>query len=66
MRTGQLGRVFDMREKVDDMKKQLAEVEGAHQGMEESVLEVKVEEQDIKPFGAAGAPNRNDEEPDNE
>ena len=48
------------------MKKRLAEVEGAYQGMEESVLEVKVEEQDIKLFGAAGAPNRNNEEPDNE
>ena len=61
-RTGQLGRVLDLREMVTEMKKRLADVEGAYQGMEESVLEVKVEEQDVKPFGAEGAPDGNDKE----
>ena len=61
-RTGTLGRVLDLGEMVTEMKKRLADVEGAYQGMEESVLEVKVEEQDVKPFGTEGAPDRNDEE----
>ena len=59
-RTGTLGRVLDLGEMITEMKKRLADAEGAYQGMEESALEVKVEEQDVKPFGAEGAPDGND------
>ena len=53
-----------MREARAQLEQRLKEIEEAYRAMEEEPLEVKVEEQDVKPFGDGGLPNDNDENGD--
>ena len=54
----------DLREARAQLEQRLKEIEEAYRAMEEEPLEVKVEEQDVKPFGDGGLPNDNDENGD--